>query len=66
VTWNNHNIPQIANNKQDLWNSAGQGLVAAFNFFDDQMDRNELIHIIETIPDIDISQSQLPGENFLH
>jgi hypothetical protein len=40
--------------------------VAAFNFFDDQMDRNELIHIIETIPDIDISQSQLPGENFLH
>jgi hypothetical protein len=30
----------------------------------DNEDRSELIHIIETIPDIEISQ--LPGENFLN
>lgn len=47
-----------------MYNSAGQGLVAALDIFDGQMDRNELIDILETIPDIEISQ--LPGENFLH
>ena len=46
-----------------LYNSAGQGLVAALDIFDDQMDRNELIDILETIPDIELSQ--LPGDNFL-
>lgn len=67
MTWHNHQIPQISNQVVgNLCNSAGQGLVAAFNIFDDQLDRNELIDIIGTIPDIELSQSQLPGENFLH
>ena len=36
VTWNNNNTPNIANKVQcDLWNSAGQALVAPFDIFDD-------------------------------
>lgn len=30
------------------------------------MDRNDIIDIVENIPDIELSKSQLPGENFLY
>ena len=36
----------------------------ARDVLENENDRKELIHLIETIPDIDLSQ--FPDENFLH
>ena len=58
---------QISNMKSSyIYHSAITPCVKAGDeriMLEDQIERNELIHIIETIPDIDISQ--LPEENFL-